>query len=196
MYEVLNRNTFFVKQQVGRLKAASSYDIYNPESGQLILECREDNLGLVTKALRFSSHKQRTPFDVNIRIPNGQPILWVRRGGSLTFAKPITIQRADGSVVGVFKQKLLSKLIKSFEIYDSNNQLVYNMMGDGLAWGWRFVSENLVHAKIQRVTKTSKLLTSDADDYVIQIYNAVPANSPQRQLILAAAIGADMAFNQ
>lgn len=196
MYEVLNRNAFLVKQHISPLKAANSYDIYDPESGQLILECREDNLGLATKALRFTRHKQRTPFDINIRVPNAQPILWVRRGGSLMSAKPVTIQRADGTVVGALKPKLFSKLTKSFEIYDASNQLVYSTVCHSVwGWNWKFVSENLVHATIERVTSSAKLLTS-ADDYVIQIYNAVPVNSPQRQLILAAAIGADMVFNQ
>ena len=44
MYEELNRNTFLVKEHIGMFKAANNYDIYDHETGRLILECRVKNL--------------------------------------------------------------------------------------------------------------------------------------------------------
>ncbi len=49
MNQVLNRNLFFVKEHVGMFKASNNYDIYNPESQEMIMECREPNLGFFTK---------------------------------------------------------------------------------------------------------------------------------------------------
>ena len=58
MHDVLNRNVFLVKEHVGMFKAASNYDIYDPETGGVILECREEKLGILTKILRFTDYKR------------------------------------------------------------------------------------------------------------------------------------------
>ena len=58
MHRALARNVFLVKEHVGIFKAANNYDILDPQSGELVLECREDKLGLITKALRFTDYKR------------------------------------------------------------------------------------------------------------------------------------------
>ena len=58
MHEVLNKNFFLVKEHVGMFKAANNYDIYDPESGQIIMDCREERLGLLTKIFRFTDWKR------------------------------------------------------------------------------------------------------------------------------------------
>ena len=54
MNPILTRNQFFVKEHVGMFKAANSYDILDLESQQTLLECRELNLGFITKVFRFT----------------------------------------------------------------------------------------------------------------------------------------------
>ena len=58
MLDVLNRNIFFIKEHVGIFKAANNYDILDPESGEIIMECREERLGFFTKMLRFTDYKR------------------------------------------------------------------------------------------------------------------------------------------
>ena len=55
MNEILSQNVFFVKEHTGIFKAANNYDIHDPNTGQIIMECREENLGFFTKLLRFLS---------------------------------------------------------------------------------------------------------------------------------------------
>ena len=196
VYQVLNRNIFLVKQQVARLKASSSYDIYDPQSGEILLQCREDELGLATKVMRFSpKHGHRTPFDVKIKLPNGQTILRIKRGTAIISAN-VSLLDVNGNIIGGFQQKLLGKLTKSLVVLDSNNQPIYDLRGDGLAWEFDFVAGNTLSAKIYRTTELGKLLTSESDDYVVKIADSVPPNNPIRQFILAAAICADKVFNQ
>jgi hypothetical protein len=54
MNTILNRNLFFVKEHVGMFKAANNYDIYNPDTQEMIMTCREEKLGFFTKMLRYS----------------------------------------------------------------------------------------------------------------------------------------------
>ena len=47
------QDTFLVKEQVGIFKAGNNYDIFDIETGDQLLACREPNLGLFTKLFRF-----------------------------------------------------------------------------------------------------------------------------------------------
>ncbi|MCY4595813.1 MAG: hypothetical protein OXC19_13590, partial [Bryobacterales bacterium] len=80
MHPVLRRNQFLVKEHIGLFKAANNFDIFDPQTGEEILHCREDRLGIVTKVLRFTDWKRWTPFDIEVRTPLGEPVVHVRRG--------------------------------------------------------------------------------------------------------------------
>jgi len=75
MNQVLNQSVFFIKEHVGIFKASNSYDIINPNTQELLMTCREENLGIFTKLLRFSKYKRMTPFDIQIKAADGSPIL-------------------------------------------------------------------------------------------------------------------------
>ena len=64
MHPILKKNQYFIKEHLGILKAANNYDIYDVDTEEKILECREPNLGFFTKLLRFSDYKRMTPFEV------------------------------------------------------------------------------------------------------------------------------------
>ena len=53
MHPLLNKNLFLVKEHVGFFKAANNYDIYDPETGELIIECREPSLGGIHKTAQI-----------------------------------------------------------------------------------------------------------------------------------------------
>jgi hypothetical protein len=83
MDAVLNKNLFFVKEHVGLFKAANSFDIFDPETKQQVMHCREENLGFFTKLFRFTDYKRMTPFDIDIKTSTGQKLVTVRRGVSI-----------------------------------------------------------------------------------------------------------------
>lgn len=82
MNQVLNSNLFLVKEHLGIFKAANNYDIYEPSNGEIVLECREENLGFFTKLFRFTKYKTLTPFHIEIKNPDGQKLLTIKRGVS------------------------------------------------------------------------------------------------------------------
>ena len=100
MNPVLTRNQFFVKKHVGMFKAANSYDILDLESQQTLLECRELNLGFITKVFRFTKYKTQTPFEIEVKDGLGQAVLRLSRGVSLLRS---TVQVFDGNEVLVGK---------------------------------------------------------------------------------------------
>ncbi len=195
MQEILNRNVFLVKEHVGMFKAANNYDIYDPESGQIILECREDKLGTITKLLRFTDYKRMTPFDVQVRTPDGQQVVRVKRGISIFLSKVDVLDEND-AVIGGFKQKLFS-VGGAFNVLDENDNPVCSLKGKWTGWDFRFIrdGEELAHVTKKWAGLGKELFTS-ADNYVLEISDAVPPGSRVRQLILAAVMCIDMVLKE
>ncbi len=195
MHEALNKNLFLVKEHAGVFKAANNYDIYDPETGKITLLCREDNLGGVTKLLRFTEYKRLTPFDIRITTPDGQPLIRVTRG--VTFLRShVTVLDGEDVVVGSFKQKLLS-VGGAFAVLDKDDNVICSLMGKWTGWDFRFAAGDTEFAHVtKKWAGMGKELFTSADNYVLQISETVPPNNRVRQLILAAVMCIDMVLKE
>jgi uncharacterized protein YxjI len=195
MHEVLNKNLFLVKEHVGLFKAANNYDIYDPETDEMVMECREDKLGFFTKMLRFSDWKRMTPFDIEIRTPDGTPLVRVKRGVSVFLSK-VQVYDGSGELLGGFKQKLFS-IGGKFDVLDRDEQPVCTLKGKWTSWDFRFVAGDQEFACVtKKWAGLGKELFTSADNYILQISDAVPADHPVRQLIMAAVMCIDMVLKE
>jgi uncharacterized protein YxjI len=196
MNSVLNKNTFFVKEHTAIFKAASNFDIYDPETKQIVLNCREENLGFFTKMLRFTDYKRMTPFDIEIKTPIGEKVLTVRRGVSF-FLSTVEVLDENGIVIGKFKQKFFS-IGGKFEVLDASERPLCMLKGKWTSWDFRFVSND--GKEFATVTKKwaglGKEMFTSADNYILQISNEVPENHPLRQLIMAAVMCIDFVLKE
>lgn len=195
MHELLNRNVFLVKEHVGMFKAANNYDIYDPETGQIIMECREERLGVLTKLLRFTDYKRMTPFDIQIRTPGGGQVVRVTRGISFFLSKVKVLDERD-QLIGGFQQKFFS-IGGAFKVLDEEDNQVCELKGDWTGWDFKFIANG---AKFADVTKKwagiGKEFFTSADNYVLNISDSVPKNHVARQLILAAVMCIDMVLKE
>jgi uncharacterized protein YxjI len=195
MRDILGRNTYLVKEHVGALKAASSYDIFDPETGAPLLVCREESLGWITRALRFTEYKRMTPFDVQVRTPDGATVLRVRRGVSLLRSKVEVLDEHE-QPVGGFQQKLLS-IGGRFDVHDRTGSVVCTLQGKWTGWDFRFLAGQ---RELARVTKkwagVGKELFTSADNYVLQIADDVAEDDPVRMLILGAILCIDLVLKE
>jgi uncharacterized protein YxjI len=196
MHPALNRNLFLVKEHAGLFKAANNFDIYDPETKQQILQCREDRLGIFTKMLRFTDYKRMTPFEIEVRTPSGEPVLHVRRGVSIFLSKVDVLDGATGTRIGGFKQKLFS-IGGAFSVLDSNDNPICQLKGKWTGWDFRFMAgdEELAHVS-KKWSGTGKELFTSADNYILSISEHVPPDSQIRQLILAAVLCIDMVLKE
>jgi uncharacterized protein YxjI len=188
-------STFLVKEHVGLFRAARNYDVFDPSTRQQVLACREENLGLLTKLFRFTDYKRMTPFDLQIRGADGQPLLRVSRGVSL-FLSRVTVSDAGGRTLGTFEQRWFS-LGGAFDVKDAAGQPACALVGKWTGWEFRFERAG---APIARVTKKwaglGKELLTSADNYVLEIAPSVPAEDPVRALILAAVFCIDLVLKE
>lgn len=196
MNPVLNRNLFFVKEHVGIFKASNSFDIFDGQNQQLVMQCREENLGFFTKMFRFTDYKRMTPFDIDIKTTTGEKILTVKRGISL-FLSTVQVLDEQGAVIGKFKQKFLS-IGGKFEVLDANDKPLCMLKGKWTSWDFKFVSAD--NREFATVTKKwaglGKEFFTSADNYVLQISQDVPEGHPLRTLILAAVMCIDLVLKE
>jgi uncharacterized protein YxjI len=194
MNPLVNLNQFLVKEHTGIFKAANNYDIFDAKTGEKIMECREE-LGWLTKILRFTDYKTMTPFEIEIRTNAGEKILTVKRGVAF-FVSTVEVFDGNDNLVGKFKQKFFSFGGK-FEIQDAEGNFLCTLQGKWTSWEFKFIKEQVELAQVSKKwAGIAKELFTTADNYVIVIGNEVPQDSPLRLLILAAVMCVDMVLKE
>lgn len=195
MHPTLNQHLYLVKEHVGMFKAANNFDIYDPETGEVILHCREENLGFWTKLLRFTDYKRNTPFDVEIRTPSGESLIHIRRGMSF-FVSKVDVLNGQGQRIGGFKQKFFS-IGGAFSVLDENDQPLCHLQGKWTGWNFKFISGDTTLATVSKKwSGIGKEMFTSADNYILEIDPRVPHDSVLRQLILASVMCIDMVLKE
>jgi uncharacterized protein YxjI len=194
MHPALTRNTYFVKEHVGMFKASNNYDILDPETGEILIECRED-IGWITKVFRFTEYKRMTPFNVKLTTPDGMPILSVKRGISFILSK-VQVLDDQGQPLGGFKQKLFS-IGGKFDVLDTSEQVVCTLKGKWTSWDFSFrAGEQELASVTKKWAGLGRELFTSADNYILQINPTIAPDHPVRGLIMGAVMCIDMVLKE
>ncbi len=195
MHAILHRNLFFIKEHIGMFKAANNFDIYNPDTQELLMTCREEQLGFLTKMFRFTDYKRLTPFHVEIKTAKGEPVLEVKRGVSL-FLSTVEVLDEKGLLVGRFKQKFFSVGGK-FDVLDPQNNVLCTLKGKWTSWDFKFMQGNSELAQVNKKwAGVGRELFTSADNYMLSVNDSVRKDDPVRILILAAVMCIDMVLKE
>ncbi|MEI6313010.1 MAG: phospholipid scramblase-related protein [Bacteroidota bacterium] len=197
MNPILNRNNYFVKEHTGIFKAANNYDVFDLESKESLIECREPNLGFFTKMFRFTKYKPMTPFDVILsQTGTGVRIMSVKR--PVTFFRSVVSVHDENDVQVGTLRKVFKLLKPCFEILDANNNKIGTLEGNFV--GWEFSVKDNDGNALATVTKKwagiGKELFTTADNYACNFSDTVKENDPQRILLMAAVICVDMVLKE
>ena len=195
MHPVLNHNLYLVKEHYGFFKAANNYDVFNPENGEMLLQCREPRLGPISRLMRFTDYRRMTPFFIDIDTPTGEQVLSVRRG--ITFVRSkVSVHDNNDEPIGGFRQKLLS-IGGAFDVLDVNDKVLCSLKGKWTGWDFRFMAGDDELAKVTKKWRGigAEMFTS-ADNYILEIDEDVPPNSVVRQLIMAAVMCIDLVLKE
>lgn len=195
MNSILNKNLFFVKEQVGMFKASNNFDIYDPNTKNVLLTCREENLGFFTKIFRFTDYKRMTPFDIEVKTTSGERILSVRRGFSI-FRSTVKVFDEKDNCIGIFKQQF-ALIGSKFNVLDNEEHIICTLQGKWTSWDFKFTKDKVEYAQVtKKWAGIGKELFTTADNYVLEIKDTVAPDSPLRQLVLAAVLCIDMVLKE
>jgi uncharacterized protein YxjI len=192
---MLDRDTYVVKERVGFMKLASTYDLLDANSGAPIGVAKEEPPGAV-KYLRLVMNNKWLPTIVNVyERETDPPVLSIHRGVALF--RPKVHVTAGGRALGYFQAKALS-IGPSFRIFDMQDREIGTVKGD---WkGWNFQLLGVSGEELGRVTKKwaglGKELFTTADTYVINLSAAAAGRREVAQLLLAAGLAIDTVFKE
>jgi len=195
MHSLLKQNLFFIMEHVGMFKAANNFDILNPDTKEIIMNCREEQLGFFTKMFRFTDYKRMTPFHVEIKSTSGEKILTVKRGVSI-FLSTVEVLDENDKLVGRFKQKFFS-IGGKFDVLDPNDNTLCTLKGKWTSWDFKFMQNNNELAAVSKKwAGLGKELFTSADNYILSINESLGKEDPTRILILAAVMCIDMVLKE
>ncbi len=195
MHKILNQNLYLIKEHVGIFKAANNFDIYNPETSEMIMTCREEKLGFFTKMFRFTDYKRMTPFHIEIKTAGGEPVISVKRGFTFILSK-VDVLDENQNLVGRFKQKFFS-IGGKFDVLDPNDQVLCTLKGKWTGWDFKFVRDTVEFAHVtKKWAGLGKEMFTSADNYILEINKDMPQDSSMRILILAAVMCIDMVLKE
>ena len=149
MSKLLNNNFFLIKEHIGLLKAANNYDIYNPETSEMVMICREMQLGVLTKIFRFTKYKIMTPFHVEVMSTREEPIFSVKRGVSIFGFSPVTVFDQNGLEIGQLQRKFRLGGAK-IDITDMMNNRLFTLKGNLIGWEFKITNEDVELATISK----------------------------------------------
>ncbi|MCU0858263.1 MAG: phospholipid scramblase family protein [Pontiellaceae bacterium] len=195
---MLNKGTYFIRERVGFLKLADTYDILDPQTQQQLGIAREKPGGLV-HVLRFLVNKQLLPTKVFVyegdNPEDETKLLFSIQRGFTLFRSKVNILDKDGTVVGWFQSKVFS-LGGAFRVFDVTGNEVALVKGDWKGWTFRFLDK--AEKEIGTITKKwagiGKELFTSADNYIIAL-NQDPGPA-KALLLLAAGLAVDTVYKE
>ncbi len=186
------KNTFLFKEHVTLFKGSNNYDVYDPQTKEVILHCREKNLTPLYSLLRLfiTELKSITPFEIEISGLDGKKIIKVKKGLSLVFPK-IEVYDENDKLIGFFKLKLFP-VGNNFEVFDEKGNFV-SKLESLIGWNFKFLKdENTIATVTKKWSGIGKELLTSADNYILDIDDNIEKTSPLRLLFFAAVISIDM----
>ncbi|GAA4348955.1 phospholipid scramblase-related protein [Hymenobacter saemangeumensis] len=193
---MLQRRTYFIREQVGIFKLKDTYDILAPETQELIGQATEATPQWAVY-LRLLLHKRHLPMSVVVReTPEAAPVLRIERGWSFMRSK-VSVVDAQDVTIGYFKSKLFS-FSGGFYVYNTEGVQVAEIKGSWKSWDFKFISDT--GQEIGVVTKKwagfGQELFTTADNYLISINDMGAAQPASSILLLAAGLAIDTVFNE
>lgn len=193
---IFERRRFVVKERVALLKLADTYDLLDPETGQVLGEARDEPSSLARFA-RLVISKSLLATTINIyEAGKSAPVVALdKRPGFLRTR--VIVKGAGGSPLGSFQSKAFS-LGGGFYAFDASGQTVAEIKGDWKGWNFRFLDSS--GRELGTVTKKwagiGKELFTSADTYLISLSDGVAGNAQQVALLLAAGLAIDVVFKE
>ena len=190
MNQQLNKNLFLIKQHIGLFKAANNFDIYDPLTSQIFLNCREEKLGFFTKFFRFTRYKSFTPFHVEIKTTSNEPVVSLQRGASFGFS-PIMIFNEKNIPIGKLERKFKFGGAK-IEIIDASNNSIATLSGNFIGWDFKIKKGEVELATItKKWAGMGKELFTSADNYILVINDNVLNDDTIRPFLLSSVLCID-----
>ncbi len=195
---MLERTIYFIRERVGFMKLADTFDILDPET-QVQIGIAKEKPSTFIHFLRFLVNKKLLPTQVFVyegtNSEDGSKLLFAIRRGFTLFRSKVEIVDHRGDVVGWFQSKVFS-LGGAFRVFDTGGNEVALVKGDWKGWNFRFLDNggNEMGTITKKWAGIGKELFTSADNYIIKLnHESAPAKAI---LLLAAGLAVDTIYKE
>jgi uncharacterized protein YxjI len=187
----ITKNMYSVREHIGMSKAANNYDIFDAETDEMVLECREQPLDLLNATLRLARLSGFNPFHIHINTPDGEKLAAIRRHPEFLKEK-IGILDGEGKLLWTMRETGNKESI-ILEVTDSYQTVLYTIRKEDKNY---ILAENRqdIGSVVKEWSELGKELFTSTDNYTIYIEPHIPKDSSVRMLILTSAICIDMLY--
>jgi uncharacterized protein YxjI len=195
---VLECNTFAITEHKKILSSVQSYDIKNGETGDLVGIAIE-NIGGLTKLLRWVMSKQLLPTTVEVREKPDDSLVFTIRRGAYLFRSRVEVRDAQGQLVGYFKSKFLT-ISGGFHVYDKDDKYFANVQGKMFGFNYKFLTEDgkvqlgEVAKKLGGLAGIAREIFFSADNYFLKVNPDLAEQPLAKMLLLAATLAVDIIY--
>ena len=195
---MFDKQQYFIREHVGMLKLADTYDILDPATQEQLAIAKEKP-GALVHILRFLFDKQSLPTTLFVYggsdADDESALLFSVKRPVTFFRTRVDVIDSEGQLVGYFKRKIMALKAK-FMVYDSEDQQVAMVKGDWKGWNFSFLDAD--EQELGQVTKQwsglGKELFTSADNYMISLTEA--PNPHRVMLLLAAGLAIDIVIKE
>jgi len=190
-----DNDIYLIKEHGGILKFSSHYDIIDPQTGKMIMECKETHAGVFTKFLKLGRHKKNAPFNIIFYNSKGQKLMSIKKGFSI-FRSKIEIRDENEKVIGYVRQRLL-RIGGKLDVLNINKGLVFSIEGNWIGWEFNYKRDNINIARItKKWTGIGREFLTTSDNYIIELQALETKNPELRKLILSSAVCIDLVLKE
>ena len=192
VWDILNRNLFFVKNAVkgSEAKTSDKLDVLDPESEKLLIESREPNLGAGTKIRRFlgAGYDISAPFDIHATDSEiGRLMLRVERKaqGFLSLSLPPVSFYDHNDTLIVQLQKRRFALGHKFRVLSPAGEMLFELCVKDILNGYKFMIGKEEIGRLSLTWKGSDFFKKGGFKFALSIHQDVPQNKFVRQMVMA-----------
>ncbi|QJX00782.1 phospholipid scramblase-related protein [Frigoriglobus tundricola] len=195
---MLECKTFAINEHKKILSSVQSYDIKDGETGELVGGAVE-NIGALTKILRWFMSKQLLPTTVEVREKPDDSLVFTIRRGIYLFRSRVEVRDAQGQLIGSFKSKFFT-ISGGFHVYDKDDNYFANVKGKMFGFNFKFLTEDgkvelgEVSKKLGGLAGLAKEMFFSADNYFLRVNPSLADQPIAKMLLLAATLAVDIIY--
>ncbi len=195
---MLECNTFAITEHKKILSSVQSYEIKNGETGDLVGTAIE-NLGGLTKVLRWVASKQFFPTLVEVREKPDDSLVFTLSRGWYLFRSRVEVRDAQGQLIGSFKSKFFT-ISGGFHVYDKDEKYFAHVKGKMFGFKYKFLTEDgkvelgEVSKKLGGLAGLAKELFFSSDNYFLKVNPELAEQPLAKMLLLAATLAVDVIY--
>jgi uncharacterized protein YxjI len=195
---MLESNSFAIQEHKKILSSVQSYDIRDGETGEVVGTARE-NIGGLTKALRWVMSKHLLPTAVEVREKPDDSLVFTLRRGWYIFKSRVEVRDSQGQLVGYFRSKFFT-ISGGFHVYDKGGKYFAQVKGRLFGFDYRFLTED-GKVELGQVSKVlgglagvAREMFFSADNYFLKVNPDLAEQPLAKMLLLAATLSVDLIY--